>query len=184
MELFQHEWQPLVPLVDQGDGLGPVFNGQSCVECHSQGGVGGGGDNSHNVLAFEAFPTQDRPEVKGGLIHRFAVENHFLEGGKSLREFFPIVPGGLRVEGGCQVFIRDFDPVHTQNVNSTALFGAGWIDRISGKTIQHQGMRVATARVGKELTGDCSGGSCAGAGPAPSGRSRGQVRLEGAVRHA
>jgi CxxC motif-containing protein (DUF1111 family) len=158
LSLFRHEWQPHDPLVDQkGDGLGPVFNARSCVECHSQGGVGGGGDNTHNVLAFEALPTQDRPEVKGGLIHRFAVENHFLEGGASIREFFPIVPNGLRIEGGCQVFLRDFDPVHTQSVNSTALFGAGWIDRISGKSIQHQGMRVATARIGQELNGDFSG---------------------------
>jgi CxxC motif-containing protein (DUF1111 family) len=158
LSLFRHEWQPYDPLVnDKGDGLGPVFNARSCVECHSQGGVGGGGDNTHNVLAFEAFPTQDRPEVKGGLIHKFAVENHFLEGGTSLRQFFPIVPGGLRIESNCQVLTRDFDPIHTQSVNSTALFGAGWIDRISGKTIQHQGMRTATAKIGKELNGDFSG---------------------------
>src|SRR5262245_22340958 len=26
------------------DGLGPVFNGSSCVECHSAGGTGGGSD--------------------------------------------------------------------------------------------------------------------------------------------
>ena len=139
LELFEHEWQPHDPLAG-GDGLGPVFNARSCVECHFQGGAGGGGDNKHNVLAFEAFPTQDRPEVKGGLIHRFAVANHFLEGRSELNKFFPIVPGGTRVEGGCQVFTQDFDPVHTETVNSTALFGAGWIDRISGKTIRYQSM--------------------------------------------
>ena len=42
LTLFEHEWQPHDPLA-QGDGLGPVFNARSCVECHFQGGVGGGG---------------------------------------------------------------------------------------------------------------------------------------------
>jgi CxxC motif-containing protein (DUF1111 family) len=154
--LFEHEWQPHDPLA-RGDGLGPVFNARSCVECHFQGGAGGGGDNSHNVLAFEALPTRDRPEVKGGLIHRFAVANHFLERRSELNKFFPIVPRGTVIEGGCQVFTQDFDPVQTQSVNSTALFGAGWIDRISGKTIRYQSMRIATAAVGGEITGNLGG---------------------------
>jgi CxxC motif-containing protein (DUF1111 family) len=42
-------------------------------------------------------------------------------------------------------------------VNSTALFGAGWIDRISGKTIRHESMKVATAKVGDEIAGRFGG---------------------------
>jgi CxxC motif-containing protein (DUF1111 family) len=156
LELFEHEWQPHDSLAG-GDGLGPVFNGRSCVECHFQGGAGGGGDNKHNVLAFEAFPTQDRPDVKGGLIHRFAVANHFLEGRSELNKFFPIVPQGTRVEGGCRVFTQDFDPVHTETVNSTALFGVGWIDRISGQTIRHEYMKIATPAIGNEINGILGG---------------------------
>jgi CxxC motif-containing protein (DUF1111 family) len=155
-ELFQHEWEPQDPQA-QGDGLGPVFNARSCVECHFQGGVGGGGDNAHNVTAFEALPTQDRPEVKGGLIHHFAVANRYLERSKELRRLFPIVPSANVVVNGCQVEIHDFDPVHTQSVNSTALFGAGWIDRISAKTIRLQNLKTATVLVGRELNGDMSG---------------------------
>ena len=68
LELFRHEWEPNDPQA-HCDGLGPVYNARSCVACHSQGGVGGAGDNSHNVTAFEALPTQDRPEIKGGLVH-------------------------------------------------------------------------------------------------------------------
>ena len=49
MELFEHEWQVHDSLA-KGDGLGPVFNGKSCVGCHFQGGVGGGGANQHNVV--------------------------------------------------------------------------------------------------------------------------------------
>ena len=41
--LFVHEWTPGDPLSAGGDGLGPVFNAKSCVECHFQGGRGGGG---------------------------------------------------------------------------------------------------------------------------------------------
>jgi CxxC motif-containing protein (DUF1111 family) len=156
MELFRHRWEPHDPLA-KGDGLGPVFNARSCVECHSQGGVGGGGDNSHNVTAFEAFPTQDRPEVKGGLIHKYAVANHYLENSASIHQFFPIIPNGLRVEGNCQVFTRDFDPIATQSVNSTALFGAGWIDRISEKAILHESRKASLARVGRELNGNLDG---------------------------
>ena len=156
LQLFQHEWEPDDPQAG-GDGLGPVFNAKSCVACHFQGGVGGGGDNSHNVTAFEAFPTQDRPEVKGGLIHRFAVANRFLEKSNELHQIFPIVPNATVVVNGCQVTIHDFDPVHTQRVNSTSLFGAGWIDRISAKTIRLQSAKTATALVGRELAGDFNG---------------------------
>jgi CxxC motif-containing protein (DUF1111 family) len=156
LELFQHEWQPHDAQA-QGDGLGPVFNARSCVECHFQGGVGGSGDNPHNVTAFEAFPTEDRPEVKGGLIHHYAIENRYLEGSKNLRTIFPIVPNASVVINGCQVLIHDFDPVHTQNVNSTALFGAGWIDRISTKTIRMLRVQTATVRVSRELGGDFGG---------------------------
>lgn len=154
--IFEHEWQPHDPLAG-GDGLGPVFNARSCVACHFQGGVGGGGDPSHNVLAFEAHPTRDNPEVKGGLIHKFAVENRLFERAGILHVLYPIVPGGVRVEGGCQILTVDFDPVRTESVNSTALFGAGWIDRLSPKTIRHQSMKTSLVAIGKELDGQFGG---------------------------
>jgi CxxC motif-containing protein (DUF1111 family) len=154
--LFQHEWKPHDPLA-HGDGLGPVFNARACVSCHFQGGVGGGGGNDHNVLAFEALPTKDRPDLESGLVHKFAVAKLFLEDSQSLRRLFPIVPGGLRLEGGCQVLTRDFDPVQTQSINSSALFGAGWIDRISGKTIIHEYRKRALAQIPKDLTLDWRG---------------------------
>lgn len=43
-ELFAHRWTPNDSFAAGGDGLGPVFNANSCAECHHQGGVGGGGD--------------------------------------------------------------------------------------------------------------------------------------------
>lgn len=55
-ELFLHQWQPGDELSPQGDGLGPMFNGKSCVECHSLGGVGGGGDNKKNAQFLSFLP--------------------------------------------------------------------------------------------------------------------------------
>jgi CxxC motif-containing protein (DUF1111 family) len=156
LALFEHEWQPHDPMAG-GDGLGPVFNGRSCVACHFQGGVGGGGNNQHNVVSFELLPTKERPQLKGGLIHAFAVENKYMEKLGTLRSLFPVIPGCVKVEGGCQVLTHDFDPIRTASVNSTALFGAGWVDRISGKTIYQNGLRESVAKIGKELTGDYVG---------------------------
>ena len=156
LELFEHEWTPHDPMA-KGDGLGPVFNGRSCVACHFQGGVGGGGANQHNVVSFELLPTKERPTLKGGLVHAFAVENRFTEKLGTLRTLFPVIPGSVQLRGNCRVLTQDFDPIRTQSVNSTALFGAGWVDRISGKTIYSLGLKKAVARIGDELTGEFGG---------------------------
>lgn len=46
-ELFKRDWSKHKPT--RGDGLGPMFNAVSCVECHKMGGVGGAGGLKHNV---------------------------------------------------------------------------------------------------------------------------------------
>ena len=56
-EIFLREWIPNDPRSHGGDGLGPVFNDTSCVSCHNQGGVGGGGAESKNVLVITAVRT-------------------------------------------------------------------------------------------------------------------------------
>ncbi len=55
-ELFTREWLPNDSRAHGGDGLGPVFNDSSCVACHNQGGIGGGGAASKNVDIITAFP--------------------------------------------------------------------------------------------------------------------------------
>src|SRR5438445_13687203 len=79
--LFEHEWTPGDALAG-GDGLGPVFNERSCVACHSQGGVGGGGDSRHNVASFEVHPAPGRPDVQGGVVHSFATSKECRESWK------------------------------------------------------------------------------------------------------
>src|SRR5687768_9231206 len=54
-ELFNREWLPKDARSGGGDGLGPVFNDTSCVACHNQGGVGGGGPASKNVDVISVF---------------------------------------------------------------------------------------------------------------------------------
>ena len=149
--LFEHEWTPGDSLA-RGDGLGPVYNEKSCVACHFQGGVGGGGGVKQNVASFEALPGPGRDEVKGGLVHTYAISKECRETPTLLHDFFPIVKGGLKVVGGCTVEIKDFDPVRVQGINATALFGAGWIDRISSKSIEYQSRQRTWQVIGKEIT--------------------------------
>jgi CxxC motif-containing protein (DUF1111 family) len=149
-ELFTHEWQENDPLA-RGDGLGPVFNARSCAACHFQGGVGGGGPNSANVMTFAVSPTVRDPRPRGGVQHFFAIDPRDHETDGVVREKFPIIPGGLRVVEGCSTVARDFDPVSKDVVNTTALFGAGWIDRISPRTIAHNQLRRMLANAAREF---------------------------------
>lgn len=149
-ELFEHEWQPKDTRA-AGDGIGPVFNASSCVACHSQGGIGGGGDLSHNVRTFEVLPTPRSPTVQSGVIHATAIDPTLQESEALVRQLFPVLKGGRRTVSNCSVVLLDFDPVLFGEVNSTALFGAGWIDAIPDKAIRSQRTRRMLAIAAKEL---------------------------------
>jgi CxxC motif-containing protein (DUF1111 family) len=74
--LFLHAWQANDPLAAGGDGLGPVYNANSCVACHRQGGVGGAGGLEHNVTTFvylsdDVAATFGKP--REGVVHANAV---------------------------------------------------------------------------------------------------------------
>ena len=72
-ELFVHSWTERDPLT-AGDGLGPVFNASSCVECHNQGGVGGGGLAGNNVTVYSlAKPHPNRLPQSGVVQDRKSV---------------------------------------------------------------------------------------------------------------
>jgi mono/diheme cytochrome c family protein len=152
--LFEHEWQPNDPLA-HGDGLGPVFNDRSCVACHSQGGVGGGGSIEHNVTSFEVHPTKRDPDLHTGIVHASSVNSSELESLAFLQTRFPIIKGGVRNVnlGGCSttVTIPDINPVQSSTVNSTALFGAGWVDRISQRAITTNRRNYVAASIVREF---------------------------------
>ncbi len=68
-ELFARKWLPDDPRCHGGDGLGPVYNAASCLDCHNQGGPGGGGPAERNVelatgIGYMASP--DTPVVVNG----------------------------------------------------------------------------------------------------------------------
>jgi len=136
---------------DAEDGLGPVFNGTSCVQCHAAGAVGGAGldlvlTRVSRIGAYQKGVYSDLPSVGGAVIQR-----------RSLQEFdpkFPVAPEVI--------------PAGTQFVShriTTPLFGAGLIEAISAETIlartktaQPDGIRgvanmVVNAETGKTEVG-------------------------------
>ncbi len=153
-ELFIHEWTPNDPLSGGGDGLGPVFNANSCVACHAQGGVGGAGENKHNVRAFSVLPNLNDSNMYGGVVHANATAEHLLETDKQVQRQFPIIPGGVTVIGNCQVRLEDFNPVEFEEINTPALFGAGLIDGISDWSIRKNAWGQSLTALGKEFQGD------------------------------
>jgi len=153
--LFVRQWSPYDSQA-HGDGLGPVFNANSCLACHFQGGVGGGGDSAHNVTAYEVHPTTRDRHLQKGLVHTFAVDKSFIENQALVKKTFPIIPGGDRVVGGCTVKFEDFDPVRIDTTNSIALFGDGLIDRLPESAIRLNHARRVAHELGRELGGDFS----------------------------
>ena len=74
-QLFERNWTVRNPQFG-GDGLGPLFNGQSCVACHHQGGVGGSGDSRFNALTLgiESMKITGGPvdnDVIAGMVRAF-----------------------------------------------------------------------------------------------------------------
>jgi len=69
-ELFMREWLPDDKRSHAGDGLGPLFNGNSCMECHHQGGAGGSGPNGANVTLLSAFVERQEEVESVGLLAR------------------------------------------------------------------------------------------------------------------
>ena len=168
-ELFVRQWVANDPQA-HGDGLGPVFNANSCVACHFQGGVGGGGDTAHNVVAYEVHPTTRDRNLNKGLVHAFAVDKSFVESRTLLKKVFPIIPGGDRVVGNCTVKFEDFDPVRIESINSTALFGAGLIDDLPESAVRLNHARRMMRQLGREIGGDFHTASSGRPRTLPDGR--------------
>jgi CxxC motif-containing protein (DUF1111 family) len=102
-QLFERDWQVGNPSIGS-DGLGPLFNARSCVACHHQGGVGGGGDSRFNAktLGIEEL------KIVGGAVDDAVVA-------KMVRSFHPgfIAPGGtitntlpIAHHGGSPLFVE------------------------------------------------------------------------------
>lgn len=162
-ELFEHEWTANDPLAS-GDGLGPVFNGRSCAFCHFQGGVGGGGEHGHNATHFEVLPQRGKNEYIAGVLHADGVTKADRESFKHLRSQYPVItfpaPPPPPPGDHCGHTPRPkppFDPLRTQSIQTTALFGIGWLDRLSPKAIianaHKRGAKLAVAEFAGSFDG-------------------------------
>lgn len=158
-DLFVHVWQPGDSLSPAGDGLGPVFNAKSCVECHNQGGTGGGGPLENNVTAFTVGPVAGRTkaalqvadvdtespegEPRAGVIHAFATSKDFRETLSNLSSRLPTISKPNLVDlisssrNGCVTppSIGTAPGVDISQRNTPALFGASLIDAIPDRVI-------------------------------------------------
>ena len=158
-ELFEREWTVNDPEA-HGDGLGPVFNARSCAACHFQGGLGGGGGTEHNALGYEVLPRPGDLHFHTGTVHGYSTDPALKESDAQLRKVFPLVKGRtIRNQVGdphcgytSVVTIPDFDPVRTQSVQPTALFGAGWIDLISDRAIERNARNRGLGNTVRELS--------------------------------
>lgn len=151
--LFEHEWTVNDPLANRGDGLGPVFNDTSCVACHFQGGVGGGGPNEKNVNKFTILPTMGRTSPISGVIHKRATDDSLQETFEDLESKYPRIAGITRREGCYTVTEPDISPVTVTSINTPALFGLGLIEQIPDYAIAYHGSSKAFSQVTNELRG-------------------------------
>jgi len=143
--LFNHEWTARDPLTG-GDGVGPVFNARSCVECHNQGGPGGGGAVASNVTVF-GFDGETRGLPASGVVHRKAVRPEFQETLDQLRPGLPHSPTIPLAELTDRRRARPAGVIITQR-NTPPLFGDGLIDAVpDDELIAHEREHTTAARV-------------------------------------
>jgi CxxC motif-containing protein (DUF1111 family) len=146
--LFRHEWVPNDPLAS-GDGLGPVFNATSCVDCHNQGGEGGGGPVEKNVTVYGIPSNHAAPRgiAPAGVVHQKAISPALQETLAQVNPALPQAPsmslatilngGGTAIKG-----------VQISQRNTPALFGDGLIDIVTDDTIiAHEREHSGAARL-------------------------------------
>src|SRR5262245_53164237 len=132
-KLFLHEWQVNDPLCPNGDGLGPVFNANSCVACHRQGGVGGAGGLEHNVTTFNVEPNRPGQQPREGVLHANAINPKYQENLRHIAaELQPTVRPTLE---DLKKIAQQGGTVHLSQRNTPALFGAKLIDELPDRVI-------------------------------------------------
>jgi CxxC motif-containing protein (DUF1111 family) len=144
--LFSHEWTEHDPLT-KGDGLGPVFNARSCVECHGQAAPGGGGPVEKNVTVYGLVTPDTHGIPLSGVVHQSAIRPEFQETLNLVHSSLPRQPS-LPLSVLTDRSRRRSNEVVITERNTPALFGDGLIDAISDDTIiAHQREHSDAARL-------------------------------------
>jgi CxxC motif-containing protein (DUF1111 family) len=138
-DLFTHQWTAHDPKAG-GDGLGPVFNAASCVDCHHQGSVGGGGPADNNVTVYGLAKPHPRGLPRSGVVHQNAIASAFQE---TLKLVHPSLPA--RPSLPLTTTSRSPEVSVTQR-NTPPLFGDGQIDAVSDDDIIVNQRKSAAAR--------------------------------------
>jgi CxxC motif-containing protein (DUF1111 family) len=155
-ELFQHQWKPKDSLSPNGDGLGPVFNANSCVACHNQGAPGGGGSLENNVVTFSKRLPGQKPQE--GVVHAYATRSSFQETIKNVHPDLPPIRPRLSQlvslpNSGDRLLAMPPGVVISQ-VNPPALFGSRLIDAIPDRILiaeeKSQRLKWGNAPTGKD----------------------------------
>ncbi len=130
-------------MANGGDGLGPVFNANSCLACHRQGGAGGSGPFETNVNLFTVRPQAAWGGAAGtprqGVVHTQAVSPAFQE---TFAHVSPALPGSYPPLANAAALpakgVRGLTFPQGINISqrkTPALFGAGLIDAIPDRDI-------------------------------------------------
>lgn len=150
--LFVHEWTENDPLT-RGDGLGPVYNANSCAACHRSPSLGGAGGLEHNVTNFVARGVgRGMVETRQGVVHVQATRPEFQETLAQVHSAMPAIshvplPSLLRGQAGDDEPLNIPGGVLLSQRNTPALFGARQIDEIPDRVIIGQ-ERLERARWG------------------------------------
>ena len=160
-ELFAYEWTPGEAGVATGDGLGPVYNANSCATCHQQGGLGGSATNEQNLMVItelqlggfnpQAFLSGlDRAPLNlasfsglernhSTILHRHGTPTGYDQWRRGwLSDLSTRPPRGTSLPRGAKLRFgeRDGRQFFVSERSSPALFGAGQINRIPTEAIR------------------------------------------------
>jgi CxxC motif-containing protein (DUF1111 family) len=137
--LFHHVWTPNDSLAQGGDGLGPVYNARSCLECHNKGGPGGAGELEHNVTMFTVQLPSSKEPARQGVVHGYGSGKYQ----ENLHQVHHDLPALVRPRLERLVAIpgKKANPivipagVSLSQRNTPALFGAKLIDDIPDRVL-------------------------------------------------
>jgi CxxC motif-containing protein (DUF1111 family) len=111
LELFRIGRNDFLEVENAAEGLGPVFNGTSCAQCHNIPAVGGTGTMVETRAGYRDENGRFYPPAGGTLMHLFSIPPH-----------------------DCQVNIYEEANVIARRI-SIPLFGAGLVEAIADETL-------------------------------------------------
>ena len=121
-----------VEVEDASDGLGPVFNANSCAACHNLGATGGGGDHVETRFGTTTAGAFDPMTSHGGSL---------------------IQTDGIGAQGAC-MFVGEVVPSEATIVagrRTTPLFGLGLVDAVPDA--EFRGLAAYQARFQPDIAG-------------------------------